>query len=50
MTHTKQAVSTTLYNRTQSFGTQAFNTTKHSTSLARSVGSYQAPDVHNAVT
>jgi len=32
MTHIKQAAtqdSTALYNRTQSFGTQAFNTTKH---------------------
>jgi len=39
---TKQAAtqdSTALYNRTQSFGTQAFNTTKQNTSLARSVGS-----------
>ena len=32
MTHTKQAATqdgTALYNWTQSFGTQAFNTTKH---------------------
>ena len=38
--HTKQAAtqdSTTLYNRTQSFGTQAFNSTKYNRSLARSI-------------
>jgi len=37
--HTKQAAtqdSTALYNRTQSFGTQAFKSTKYNTSLARS--------------
>ena len=41
--HTKQAAthdSTALYNRTQSFGTQAFKSTKQNTSLARIVGSY----------
>ena len=38
--NTKQAAtqdSTALYNRTQSFGTQAFKSTKQNTSLARSV-------------
>jgi len=42
--HTKQAAmqdSTVMYNRTQSFGTQAFNTTKYNCNVEHGVlGSY----------